>query len=767
AVELVVLVVEAADHGPHGPVGLHGDQRAGVALAAARARVAQVVDHGILRRLLHAEVDRRARRQHVIPAPLAEPLGLLECPVQEPVGAVGRPGVDDLGRVEARSLHLPGAHVAGLDQVGEDIIGAGAGCGQVHVRCELGRGLEEAGQHGSLGEIDLAHGLAEIELGGCLHAVGAATEIGAVEVELEDLALGEARLEQEGEEHLLELALQRPLGGQEQILGELLGDGGPALHHLVGARVLQHRAQGADEIDAEVVEEAPVLGGERRLDEVIGDLLERHRIVVQDAALADLGAVAVEELHRILAGVDAVLVEVVEGRDGKDIENRQPAGAESQPLGDRLVEEALPPRQPEAREKAGEPVPALLQRLPGGGQRGIDPGVDAEPVDEPLAAAVLEEPVVQARGPSFARSSGVSHATLARHRHALGTSRRERTSTGPAAGGITTLCNRSASLPLMRPATRAERFRAFVPFQRHLPHRFRNGSARAIPSEVSIAATGRRMKEVLEELERRRAEARLGGGQARIDAQHKRGKLTARERIGLLMDENSFEEFDMYVEHRCSDFGMDKTKIPGDGVVTGWGTINGRVAYVFAKDFTVFGGSLSEAHARKITKIQDMALQNRAPIIGLFDAGGARIQEGVAALGGYGEVFLRNVLASGVIPQISVIMGPCAGGDVYSPAMTDFIFMVKDTSYMFVTGPDVVKTVTKEEVTAEQLGGAVVHTTKSSIADGAYDNDVEALLQMRRLMDFLPANNFSGVPEMPTRDPWDREEHSLDTLIPD
>ena len=274
------------------------------------------------------------------------------------------------------------------------------------------------------------------------------------------------------------------------------------------------------------------------------------------------------------------------------------------------------------------------------------------------------------------------------------------------------------------------------------------------------------MKEVLEELERRRAEARIGGGQARIDAQHKRGKLTARERIDLLMDEGSFEEFDMYVEHRCADFGMEKTKIPGDGVVTGWGTINGRIVYVFAKDFTVFGGSLSEAHARKITKIQDMALQNRAPIIGLFDAGGARIQEGVAALGGYGEVFTRNVLASGVIPQISVIMGPCAGGDVYSPAMTDFIFMVKDTSYMFVTGPDVVKTVTKEEVTAEQLGGAIVHTTKSSIADGAYENDVETLLQMRRLMDFLPSNNQSGVPELPTRDPWDRVEYSLDTLIP-
>ena len=275
------------------------------------------------------------------------------------------------------------------------------------------------------------------------------------------------------------------------------------------------------------------------------------------------------------------------------------------------------------------------------------------------------------------------------------------------------------------------------------------------------------MKDVLDELERRRAEARLGGGEKRIATQHKRGKLTARERIELLLDQDSFEEFDMFVEHRCTDFGMEKSKIPGDGVVTGWGTINGRVIYIFAKDFTVFGGSLSETHARKITKIQDMALTNRAPIIGLFDAGGARIQEGVAALGGYGEVFLGNVLASGVIPQISVIMGPCAGGDVYSPAMTDFIFMVKDTSYMFVTGPDVVKTVTNEEVTAEELGGASVHTTKSSIADRAYENDVEAILQMRRLMDFLPSNNRSGVPHLPTKDDPERVEASLDTLVPD
>ena len=234
------------------------------------------------------------------------------------------------------------------------------------------------------------------------------------------------------------------------------------------------------------------------------------------------------------------------------------------------------------------------------------------------------------------------------------------------------------------------------------------------------------MKEVIAELERRRAEARLGGGIKRIEAQHKRGKLTARERLELLLDDGSFEEFDMFVEHRCIDFGMEEPRSRGDGVVTGWGTINGRVVYVFAKDFTVFGGSLSEAHAQKITKVQDMALKNGAPIIGLFDAGGARIQEGVAALGGYGEVFQRNVLASGVIPQISVIMGPCAGGAVYSPAMTDFIFMVRDTSYMFVTGPDVVKTVTNEEVTAEELGGASVHTTRSSIADRAFDNDVEA-----------------------------------------
>ena len=275
------------------------------------------------------------------------------------------------------------------------------------------------------------------------------------------------------------------------------------------------------------------------------------------------------------------------------------------------------------------------------------------------------------------------------------------------------------------------------------------------------------MKAMLARLELRRRRAHAGGGTQRVAAQHAKGKLTARERIELLLDRGSFEEFDMFVEHRCDDFGMEKTKFPGDGVVTGWGTVNGRSIFIFAKDFTVFGGSLSETHAQKIIKIQDMALKNRTPIVGLFDAGGARIQEGVAALGGYGEVFQRNVLASGVIPQISLIMGPCAGGDVYSPAMTDFIFMVRGTSYMFVTGPDVVKTVTNESVTAEELGGAKIHTTRSSIADRAYDNDVEALLQMRRLIDFLPSSNLEAVPNWRSFDDPDRLDLSLDTLVPE
>src|ERR1700694_1931070 len=297
--------------------------------------------------------------------------------------------------------------------------------------------------------------------------------------------------------------------------------------------------------------------------------------------------------------------------------------------------------------------------------------------------------------------------------------------------------------------------------------RWERSAASAIEPARPRPATGGLMKDILVKLEHRRGHARLGAGNARIAAHHKRGKLTARERVALLLDRNSFEEFDMFVEHRCDEFGMQQTKIPGDGVVTGWGTVNGRTIFVFAKDFTVFGGSLSETHALKMTKIQDMALRARAPIIGLFDAGGARIQEGVAALGGYGEVFKRNVIASGVIPQISVIMGPCAGGDVYSPAMTDFIFMVKDTSYMFVTGPDVVKTVTNETVTAEDLGGARVHTTRSGVADGAYDNDVDTLAQVRRLLDFLPASNESGVPEWPTEDDSARIEPSLDSLVPD
>ncbi|MAN57164.1 MAG: methylmalonyl-CoA carboxyltransferase [Paracoccus sp.] len=275
------------------------------------------------------------------------------------------------------------------------------------------------------------------------------------------------------------------------------------------------------------------------------------------------------------------------------------------------------------------------------------------------------------------------------------------------------------------------------------------------------------MKDILQELERRRSEARLGGGQRRIDAQHKRGKLTARERIELLVDEGSFEEFDMFVAHRSTDFGMQDERPYGDGVVTGWGTINGRMVYVFSQDFTVFGGSLSETHARKICKIMDMAMQNGAPVIGLNDSGGARIQEGVASLAGYADVFQRNIMASGVIPQISVIMGPCAGGAVYSPAMTDFIFMVKDTSYMFVTGPDVVKTVTNEVVTAEQLGGASTHTRKSSVADGAFEDDVEALSEIRRLFDFLPLNNRDKAPVRPFYDDPDRIEDSLDTLVPD
>ncbi|HWQ87041.1 acyl-CoA carboxylase subunit beta [Brevundimonas sp.] len=274
------------------------------------------------------------------------------------------------------------------------------------------------------------------------------------------------------------------------------------------------------------------------------------------------------------------------------------------------------------------------------------------------------------------------------------------------------------------------------------------------------------MKTILEQLEQRRAGARLGGGETRIASQHAKGKLTARERIDVLLDEGSFEETDMFVEHRSTQFGMENQRIPGDGVVTGRGTIGGRLVYVFSKDFTVFGGSLSGAHAAKIVKIQTMALTNGAPIIGLFDAGGARIQEGVEALAGYADIFLQNTLASGVIPQISVIMGPCAGGDVYSPAITDFIFMVKDTSYMYVTGPDVVKTVTNEVVTHEDLGGARVHSQKSGVADGAFENDLEALSEVRRLIGFLPLSNREKPPVRDSYDDPERQEDSLDTLVP-
>jgi propionyl-CoA carboxylase beta chain len=274
------------------------------------------------------------------------------------------------------------------------------------------------------------------------------------------------------------------------------------------------------------------------------------------------------------------------------------------------------------------------------------------------------------------------------------------------------------------------------------------------------------LRDILEQLDSKREAARKGGGERRIKAQHKRGKLSARERLQLLLDPESLEEFDMFVEHRCTEFGMAEQRVPGDGVVTGSGTINGRLVFVFSQDFSVFGGSLSEAHAEKICKVMDQAVKVGAPVIGLNDSGGARIQEGVASLAGYADVFQRNVLASGVIPQISVIMGPCAGGAVYSPAMTDFIFMVRDTSYMFVTGPDVVRTVTQEEVTHEQLGGASTHTQRSGVADRAFDGDVQALHEVRRFFDFLPSSNRGRPPVRPTDDPADRDEPSLDSLVP-
>ncbi len=274
------------------------------------------------------------------------------------------------------------------------------------------------------------------------------------------------------------------------------------------------------------------------------------------------------------------------------------------------------------------------------------------------------------------------------------------------------------------------------------------------------------IKEKLEELERLNRQAELGGGAERLRRQHEAGKLTARERINFLLDENSFEEMDRFVTHRCTDFGMQEQKIPGDGVVTGYGRIDGRLVYVFAQDFTVFGGSLSETYAGKICKIMDLAMKMGAPVIGLNDSGGARIQEGVNSLGGYAEIFLRNTLASGVIPQISAIMGPCAGGAVYSPAITDFIIMVKNTSYMFVTGPDVIKTVTHEEVTKEELGGAITHNTLSGVAHFAVNDDYECLSLIRELLSFIPSNNLEDPPYRETNDPPDRIVDRLNELIP-
>jgi propionyl-CoA carboxylase beta chain len=275
------------------------------------------------------------------------------------------------------------------------------------------------------------------------------------------------------------------------------------------------------------------------------------------------------------------------------------------------------------------------------------------------------------------------------------------------------------------------------------------------------------MDEKLERLADLRRQSELGGGEARLEAQHAKGKLSARERLDLLLDEGSFIELDRFVTHRSTDFGLGEKKILGDGVVTGYGTIHGRLVYVFSQDFTVFGGSLSEAHAEKIVKLQEMALKNGAPLIGLNDSGGARIQEGVVSLGGYADIFLRNTLASGVIPQISVVLGPCAGGAVYSPAITDFIFMVRGTSYMFVTGPDVVKTVTHEDVDMESLGGADVHASTSGVAHFAHDSEPEALGQVRALMRFLPQNNAEPAPVLETQDPPGRRDEKLLDIVPD
>ncbi|MFY9731709.1 MAG: acyl-CoA carboxylase subunit beta, partial [Candidatus Acidiferrales bacterium] len=271
----------------------------------------------------------------------------------------------------------------------------------------------------------------------------------------------------------------------------------------------------------------------------------------------------------------------------------------------------------------------------------------------------------------------------------------------------------------------------------------------------------------LEELRRRNAEAEEGGGSERRERQHKEGKLSARERVDLLLDDGSFEELDKFVRHHCTDFGMEEQRPAGDGFITGYGRIAGRLVYVFAQDFTVFGGSLSEANASKITKIMDLAMRQGAPVIGLNDSGGARIQEGVMSLAGYADIFLRNTLASGVVPQISAIMGPCAGGAVYSPAITDFIFMTRDSSYMFVTGPDVIKTVTHEEVTKQELGGAMTHNEKSGVAHFVSRDDAECLAMIRELFSYLPSNNLEDPPRRSTNDPWDRASTALNALVPE
>ncbi len=290
----------------------------------------------------------------------------------------------------------------------------------------------------------------------------------------------------------------------------------------------------------------------------------------------------------------------------------------------------------------------------------------------------------------------------------------------------------------------------------------------AAPDQPSAPGPARRTTaEKIAHLRALRAKALLGGGEARLRQQHARGKLSARERLDLLLDEGSFQEIDAFVTHRCTEFGLAEQRYLGDGVVTGYGRIGGRLVYVFSQDFTVLGGSLSEAHGAKICKIMDLALRTGAPIIGINDSGGARIQEGVASLGAYAEVFLRNTLASGVVPQISVILGPCAGGAVYSPAITDFVFMVRGLSHMFVTGPDVVRTVTHEEVSFEELGGADVHATKSGVAHFVADSEVECLALVRRLLSFLPSNNLEEPPRVPCADPVDRQEPRLNTIIPD